>query len=339
MLTHVKIENFRGIKEGEIELAPLTILLGPNNSGKTTILEALFLAPNPLRIVPYYPNTLASGVIYSLHKTLDSEGYAFLLYNYVSNQAKIECNFNGETYLLRFVKEGDQIQMLGEKTKTTDGEKEIVRTIFGQVPVSQYTHQRTTTKSIMENTLLINHSLIDAGYRYLQNNWASIVNLGICGKVAKESSEFSYESYRDITIEPFLGRELTIYAYLEDGRRIRLGDLGEGIQSYIISRILYELEKPKILLWDDIESHFNPRILSSIAEWFYDLLEDGRQVILTTHSIEATKIIAGLNEEKTWIYLTSLENNVLKTKRLTLKEVIEYSEAGIDIRVAERSLL
>jgi predicted ATP-dependent endonuclease of OLD family len=53
MITKLRIKNFRGIKEGEIELAPLTILLGGNNSGNTTILEALFLAPNPFREVPY----------------------------------------------------------------------------------------------------------------------------------------------------------------------------------------------------------------------------------------------------------------------------------------------
>ncbi|RLF99594.1 MAG: hypothetical protein DRN49_04150 [Thaumarchaeota archaeon] len=43
MIKKLRLENFKGIKSGEIELAPLTILLGANNSGKTTILEALFL--------------------------------------------------------------------------------------------------------------------------------------------------------------------------------------------------------------------------------------------------------------------------------------------------------
>ncbi|MCP8309393.1 MAG: ATP-binding protein, partial [archaeon] len=277
-------------------------MLGPNNSGKTTILEALFLAPNPLRMVPYYPIDIASKVIHSLHETLDSEGYAFLLYNYLSDQAKLEFNFNGTTYLLNFVNKGNFIEISAE-TKTTSAKELSGKVILGRLLLSSYYQYRDYEALLMGNTLLVNPSLINAGYKHLRNKWASIVNLGVCKKVAKESSEFSYESYRDITIEPFLGERLAIYAYLEDGRRIRLGDLGEGIQNYIISKILYELEKPKILLWDDIESHFNPRILSSISEWFYDLLEDGRQVILTTHSIEATKIIAGLNEEKTWIYL------------------------------------
>jgi len=121
--------------------------------------------------------------------------------------------------------------------------------------------------------------------------------------------------------------------------RIRLGDLGEGVQSYIIAKLLYELEKPKVLLWDDIEAHLNPRMLLSIAEWFFDIVENGNQVIFTTHSLEAARTIAGLNEEKAVIYLTSLEKSNLKAESLTLKDIEELLEAGIDVRVAEPFLL
>jgi len=40
MIEKIVLRNFKGIREGELELAPLTILLGGNNSGKTTLLEA-----------------------------------------------------------------------------------------------------------------------------------------------------------------------------------------------------------------------------------------------------------------------------------------------------------
>lgn len=93
------------------------------------------------------------------------------------------------------------------------------------------------------------------------------------------------------------------------------------------------------MLWDDIEAHLNPRMLLSIAEWFFDILEKGDQVIVTTHSLEAARTIAGVNEEKTAIYLTALEKGTLKTRQFTLQEIEEYLEAGIDARVAEPILL
>ena len=43
VIKKVVIKNFKCIKELELELAPLTILVGPNSSGKSSILEALAL--------------------------------------------------------------------------------------------------------------------------------------------------------------------------------------------------------------------------------------------------------------------------------------------------------
>src|ERR1700737_2023721 len=37
----LEIKNFRGIKSGKIQFRDHTVLIGPNNSGKTTVIEAL----------------------------------------------------------------------------------------------------------------------------------------------------------------------------------------------------------------------------------------------------------------------------------------------------------
>ncbi len=42
-ITAVKIRNFRGIKSVDLELGPVTVLIGENNSGKTSVLDALKL--------------------------------------------------------------------------------------------------------------------------------------------------------------------------------------------------------------------------------------------------------------------------------------------------------
>lgn len=46
MITKLRLENFRGIAKGEIEIAPLTILTGANNTGKSTIIYALLALKN-----------------------------------------------------------------------------------------------------------------------------------------------------------------------------------------------------------------------------------------------------------------------------------------------------
>lgn len=43
MLTKLKLQNFRGFEDHELPFAPITVLVGQNNAGKTTVVEALRL--------------------------------------------------------------------------------------------------------------------------------------------------------------------------------------------------------------------------------------------------------------------------------------------------------
>ena len=275
-----------------------------------------------------------------MHETLNSEGYAFLFNRYASKEARVECKVDGEEYFLQFIRDDPHIYVstskgIGWQTKV--GNKEIV--CVGELYTEKKHIPFSTQKALINNTFLLSSSLIRLGYNYLNNNWALIVNLGVCKRVAEEVSALSNEKYTDLTIEPFLGGRLSINAYTRDGYRIRLGDLGEGVQNYIVARVLYEIAEPEVFLWDDVEAHFNPKMLLSISEWFSNVVDKGKQVILTTHSLEAARMIAGIGGEKAKIYLTSLNNGVFKAKELTLKEVEDLLKAGIDVRVAEPLLL
>lgn len=43
-LTDIKIKNFRGVRSLHLPLDSLTVLIGENNTGKSTVLEAIRLA-------------------------------------------------------------------------------------------------------------------------------------------------------------------------------------------------------------------------------------------------------------------------------------------------------
>lgn len=43
MISKLRIQNFKCLKDVQLDLAPLTVLIGPNDSGKTSLLEALRL--------------------------------------------------------------------------------------------------------------------------------------------------------------------------------------------------------------------------------------------------------------------------------------------------------
>ena len=42
MITSIKLKRFKQFKETKIELRPFSILMGENNSGKTSVLQAIW---------------------------------------------------------------------------------------------------------------------------------------------------------------------------------------------------------------------------------------------------------------------------------------------------------
>lgn len=342
MIETLMLENFKGIIKGEITLAPLSILLGSNNVGKTTILESIFLAPNPMRKTSYSisipQDASALEIIHALHKTLESDGFVFLFYNYIEDVSRIFINRNltKDEVSIMFYKKDDNIFVNSNKA---EGQKINFQGSDIIYFAGLYTNRaepftgHNFNQLFMNDILLLSSSFDQYAYNYLRNHWSSIVNKRICKKIAKEASQLSSDKYDDITIEPFLANKLSINAYFKDGKRIRLGDLGEGIQKYIVAKILMSEKKYDVLLWDDIESHMNPKILSDLSVWFNELISNNKQIVVTTHSIETAKILSSINEENAIIYLISNEDGLLQYKKYTYDELINLDSAGIDIRL------
>jgi predicted ATPase len=330
VIHQLRLRNFKGVVEGEAELDKLTILVGPNNSGKTTILEALFLAPNPLRQVPYVPTT-AVQLLLEYHKTLSETGYTFLLNKYIANNMVIKVddrellftkiNGSGIAVKVTYLSQSGETGILDLGYLRPDGNVEVRSNV-----------------QIADNTLLLSTKLAKFAHEYLQSRWIEILNTRAPALISREVSRFVSEEYVNVTAEPFTAGSMTFYAMLADGTRIRLSDLGSGVHLYVVNRLLYEHYRPDVVLWDDLETHFNPRLLTHVAEWFADLVEEGKQVIVSTHSLEVVEKIIAFVEDAT-VLLTSLRDGKLKVRRVKPDELEEWAKAGIDPRYAEVFLL
>jgi predicted ATPase len=338
VIHQLRLRNFKGVVEGEAELDKLTILVGPNNSGKTTILEALFLAPNPFRKVPYRPS-IAVELVNELHK---AGGYLFLLNKYGAKEAEIDCD--GKKIM--FTREPEKIevstncklqQTLSGRVILLDIDYQPHKFVMGILGFDA-TIKPETTELVLPEVLLLSTKLVDYAHEYMLDVWIDIANTGATAAVAKDVSRYVHEDYVNITAEPYVKGRITFYVMRSDGVRIRLSDLGHGVQLYIVNRLLYEHFRPEVVLWDDLEAHFNPRLLTHVAEWFADLVEEGKQVIVSTHSLEVIEKIIAFVEDAT-VLLTSLRDGKLKVRRVKPDELEEWAKAGIDPRYAEVFLL
>lgn len=330
MIKRLRIENFRGIREGELELFPLTILLGANNSGKTAVLEALLLAHGPVHRQPY-PDIRSVELLRRLHTTLGAWGFSFLLYDYSAKEARITISSDEEAWELPMTREGGEIivreppQLGGQEVRLSMRGREILHRYY-----------RDFSKA-----LFIRPDLTKPACQYLRRIWPDVWKHA--PEVARALSKLVREDYINFTMEPFHGGEPTLYAFLKDGRRIRLGDLGDGVQVLAVAMLLYELLRPEVLLWDDVEAHMNPSMLLFLASWLAERVAEGTQVVVSTHSIEAVRLIAGAAEELvddiSRICLLSLRDGILRAKVLTIGEVEELKRAGIDVRMGEGFLI
>lgn len=337
-------KGVKGVEGGALELDPFTVLLGANNSAKTTVLEALYLLQNPVSQTVF--GTTPLELISELHSLLQSGSYPgkllWLFNNYIAEEASISL----DDKRLGFVRESEYIRIyysssqraIPESTIEVEGKK-LTRPWFARVSLDG-TPPGEAFKEKFEvgEPLLFSPRLLERVLRSLTSRWTLITNMGLTAKIAEELSELSYENYTDFVYEPFMNGPNTLFAYTSDRRRIRLGDLGEGIKVYAVVRMMYEFMKPRLVLWDDAEAHLNPRVVSRVASWLAGLVDSGTTVVLATHSIElATSMLTVANRGSA--VLLSLKDGTLKHRKLSLEEIEKLYEGGVDVRLAEGYLL
>ena len=333
MIQRITLRDFKGVKKGTIDLSRFTVLTGGNNTGKSTILEAIFLLPNPLRNTPY---GLAATTLQELHSTLESRSLLFLLHNYTAEKAQVTYSTDKGEVTLDFWK---------------DNSKMLIALRLGNVPttvigwLTQREHELynegkpgevlDAAKSRCGETLYYSPKLTGKAWEFLRGSWVKVA-----GQATRMAAEFTSrlvsEKYTDITLEPLLEGELSMNLY-EEGKRVRLGDVGSGVQHVITVILLHAIVAPQVLLWDDVEASMNPRLLYYTLEWLIDLAKQGTQVILATQSIDVVRTASIMLEDVDWatIQLLKLENGELKAKPHTPREAQELAQAGIDIRTGD----
>ena len=368
MIHEVAFLNFRGIREGHLRLYPLTVLLGANNSGKTTVLEALYLL-RPLDITCLSTYAIAgtggksmeearvlsvAEVIHYYHSILRSRGFKFLIRNY-KGEARIGCRLNGKFKGIAFKSELKGVRARGVSISANAYEDimTFVRKGLGvKIPgVIESSEEgvllkddgTTLRREEPAECLFIKPAILGLALEFLKNSWYDIRSSGLTGRVARELSSLVSEDYDDLTLEPHIGPGLSLIITLKGSKAgIRLSDVGDGVRTLAIAMLLWELVKADLLLWDDIEAFMNPSTLLYVADWVTSLVEKGAQAVVATHSLEAATLLLDAAEDaglEARALLLSLGDGVLKSRDLTLDEIRKLEQAGVDVRVAGGFLL
>jgi len=327
------LRNFRGVARGELDLAPLTILVGPNNSGKTTVLEALLLTHGFREIA----GIGVYNVLSEIHGTLESDGLDHLVYSYGAKATRAAVVFTTKGVSKAVVIDVTRRHMhfyyvegVGIDKLFTFNEQELKK--FKKIAdVERFVGGGNFASfKVAADVVIIRSDLLRHYHRFVYRVWTDLTNKGITGAAARWVSKIAGDDYLDVLAEP-LGGKSTLFLYKSDGSRIRLGDLGDGVQILITAKLIVDYLDPDIVLWDDIEAHMNPRALQLLALWLADLVDSGKQVVASTHSLEAARLIANI-VERACIVKIMLDQGELKAQYITPKELEKLTELGVDVR-------
>lgn len=341
MIHTIEIENFRGIRTGRLEgLAPLTILTGPNASGKSAVLDALLVgaSPDPAdavgRAVARHPVSISGarwlfwrlGSACRLMLVLESGSTAE---RHLRWTERVSSKLEDRLYARRSIPPFSMIEVF-------EGGPEEKR-ILGRTGIDSdngYVTDRSEEESIEQQVSMLR--LIDPGLPIpLHRTYSAVSRSGRLDEVTKllRSIIGDFEQL-EILVDD---RDRPVLYAKGTGGSSPLPLSGDGVQSFVQLALELTMLEDGIALIEEPEVYQHPKALWQTAKVILANVRRGVQVVMTTHSLELIDaLISEATEEDLDRMVTfnlALEDGDLQTERWTGDDfAFARREVGTDLR-------
>ena len=297
MIKSIEIEKFRGIENGKLDdFTPLTILVGPNSCGKSTVLDALFLgaSSDPQKIASHFTNRNNQNLElrWLIYKPLKNSNARVRLITDVDGDNRTFAMQLSEIDSERIVFDFYSLEVNASPffTFSSDGLRGYVSSVNHLIPKCEGVREISYIDFDQDNTAM---TLVDL---YSQSN-----RLGRSDIVEKELNEIlpGLDQVRVLTHKGQPRLE-AIYKW----GSVPLAMEGEGIQSLMRLNLALSACDDGTVLLEEPEIHQYPRSIRLSAKMIVSAVKRGVQVFVSTHSLEL--IDALLIEAKEADYLDNL---------------------------------
>lgn len=343
----ISIAHFRGIEHVELQgLKQINLIVGKNNSGKTSVLEAFFL----LAGMSDPRLAIAINQFRDLSLTTDSD------FKYIFNKLdftvpiKLEGFIDNTTRCATFMplyeaksqikiredKEGDEIPpSLTRKNQDMDGLLISFRT--SENP------EETSTLSIKKDRVNVSDSYqeqLSCKYLHIKTRLDQMPK-DISNIIIKKRMDTIVKVLREIEpalIDIRMGNNENIYFDIGAEELVPIDIMGDGIRRTLsVLSSIYEMEHG-ILLIDEIENGLHYSCLKIFwkailtAAKLFDV-----QIIATTHSYECIEALVSVetaicNEDCISLYRTEKKNNKVKTVHIDAETLLTSLKENYEVR-------
>lgn len=312
----LNIKEFRGIKacDKALKFSNFTVLIGKNNAGKSSILEALSLLPDP-NITDNFTRLTKSNNLAILHRGSLKD----LLYLYAGT-SNLQFGIENSNAIINISENG--ISTSWNNKQDSIGQKISEMFELPQNKLSEMVLFVPFTTSILKD--------LEDRMKVLKE---LIMKKGFHIQLANFLNECVNDVYSELVfLEPISLRKV----YPDNKVYLQLKDLGSGAEKMIKIMALFEVLSPKLIIIDDFEAGFHPTMIKLFLKW---LKSKKWQTIISTHSIDVLYHLVDIKPpDTTIIQLNKSNEDILSHEILTLDELEDFLDANTDPRLLSDAL-
>lgn len=350
----IQIKNFKCLKDFEIsELKRVNLFTGRNNTGKSTLLEALVLLDK-------YPDVRISEILNlrdvlnqnktdSVSKEINKKILSTLFYE--RNYENVEINIHSDIKTLdlslkKYIKEGGKAQYIDDESNY-DFYNEGLRI--------KYNHEGLSKDSPIPIDEKVNfsdqsssHSFTHCKYITTSGNELSLDNASHWDRIGLESSKKKNIISTLQIIEPKI-EDLIFVAdtgnsgkrhaevSLKNGTKAPIKSMGDGINKIFSIILALNVSENGYLLIDEFENGLHHSVQQKLWEIIFQTAEKlNVQVFTTTHSNDTinsfAKVLESDDDFSGSLYRMANVKDKIKAYSFSKEEIIRAADQNINIR-------
>lgn len=363
MFKNIKIANFRGIKEAAIEdLAHINLLVGRNNSGKSTVLEALILARAPIKLVDRLGR---HGIQDLLKRRVSDRGILDFreLWYKLNTENRIELGLEfADDY--QFNMEINYAGTLEYILEFKPKDVEYAKQAFGVNPTSDDIHAPWTSGSTVniypilikqlkpgfsfseQNIKALGETmLIDADYIHKMESverslWQDIKAQRKDIEIRQTLNQTYDLDIENLSFIPFVTGMFKLYAEMPH-YSVPVDGIGEGFRyALAILSTMVMLEHTALLI-EELEVHQHPEALNRLLTAIFKVARrNDIQLFITTQSLELINYALEVSEKENLeikLYHLSLDKEGILTARgISAPDAKLLADVGPDVRLLHK---